>query len=87
MNRWIAEARLYVPEDKAKYSGPVVLLIEAFFKRPMSHLSRNQRVKHGAPTKHIQKPDDDNLAEFVCNCLLRLAYQDDKQVVGLRVRK
>ena len=87
MHRWIAEARLYVPEENAKYNGPVIVVIDAFFKRPMSHLKRNQRVKQNAPTTHTQKPDGDNIAKFVCDCLSKVAYQDDKQVVDLRVRK
>jgi Holliday junction resolvase RusA-like endonuclease len=36
---------------------------------------------------HIKKPDIDNLAKFVADCLNRLAWRDDCQVVALNAIK
>ena len=88
MRKWRRVAAEHVPEEHKRYKGAVKLHISAHFRRPMGHLKRhNQGLKTKAPTRHTQKPDADNIAKFVGDCLTGLAFHDDAQVDCLMVDK
>jgi Holliday junction resolvase RusA-like endonuclease len=70
-------------------SGPVRVGMTFGFRRPKSHLKSNGETKGGAPNRHTSKPDADNLAKAVLDCLTQtgLWWHDDAQVAELRVLK
>lgn len=63
--------------NQEKFSGALNVKIEAFMKIP-------QRCKTTRPTK---KPDIDNIAKIIMDGLNKVAWDDDKQVVELKVIK
>jgi len=87
------ESKFYMlarEQIKDKLSGPVIVSIYLYFKRPKSHYGtgRNAGVlKVHAPMEHSQKPDIDNVVKFIFDCLNGLAWDDDAQVIGLNVFK
>lgn len=92
MRRWSDAASHFVPEELIKYKGPLDVKINAVFRRPNAHYKRNlrgddARLKAGAPRCHVVKPDGDNLAKFVGDCLSGLAFHDDSQITHLKVTK
>ena len=88
MKKWEAVAREQVPDVQKTFKGPVKVHISAYFERPLCHLKRRAAgLRSTAPQEHIQKPDGDNIAKFVGDCLTGLAYHDDCQICDLRVTK
>ena len=63
-------------------SSPIYIKITAFFKIPVKKEQMLQ--KKILPTK---KPDCDNIAKIICDALNGVAYDDDKQIVALKVTK
>lgn len=67
--------------------GSLFCDITAFFAIPKSYTKKQKEdIKKGilTPTK---KPDADNIAKIVMDALNGVAYEDDKQVIELRVSK
>jgi Holliday junction resolvase RusA-like endonuclease len=60
-----------------------------FFRRPKNHYGKGGHVKASAPVCHVSKPDADNLAKLVLDCITRggRIWRDDSQVARLRVDK
>ena len=90
MRKWkdVATALKVIPSGQKLYKGPVKLHIRAFFNRPTKHLKRHGKgLRTTAPKYHHQKPDADNIAKFVGDCLNGLAFYDDAQVHHLTVQK
>ena len=68
--------------------GPVVVEITALFRRPPSHLTARGELRKGAPTHPGRNLGDvDNLAKGALDALTSIAWNDDSQVVDLRVAK
>lgn len=69
-------------------TGPVAVEIDAWFRRPPSHLTKTVQVKAGAPA-WPPKADVDNLAKGVLDAITDSGafWLDDCQVVELTVRK
>lgn len=70
----------FTPTEK-----PLRLGLDAYFPRPKSHYGtgRNREVvKQSSPKLHTKKPDLDNLFKFYMDCMNKVVYQDDCQVVG-----
>ena len=81
--RAIVLATKKVPSECARYRGPVKLHTRAYFARPLSHLKRHNRgIRKTAPGHMIRKPDADNIAKFVGDCLTKVAFWDDAQIVS-----
>ena len=79
----IVKATKKIPEERAKYRGPVKIHTKAYFNRPVDHLRRhNKGIKKKAPAEMIHKPDADNIAKFVGDALTGLAYWDDAQIIS-----
>lgn len=77
---------------REKMAGPLKVLIYLRFKRPKSHYGTGKnanKLKPGAPAtyEHTSKPDVDNCAKFILDCLNGLAWQDDTQITSLQVTK
>lgn len=84
------EARSHKPD--APIDGPVALSIAFHFPRPKSHYRTGKRadvLRDDAPKLHVGKPDADNAAKAVMDCLTQLGgfWRDDSQVAELRVWK
>ena len=63
--------------DGEKFDGPVVVIISAYMQKAKS-------CKLRFPTK---KPDVDNIAKIIMDGLNGTAWDDDKQVISVTVRK
>lgn len=67
--------------------GEVTAIITAYFAIPKSTSKKKEQqmlLGNICPTK---KPDTDNIAKIILDALNGRAYQDDKQVVQLMVKK
>lgn len=65
--------------------GPLLLSVNSFFPRPKGHYGtgRNaEKLKPSAPRFHMIKPDHDNVCKFYADCMNKLVYLDDSQIVG-----
>ncbi len=73
-----------------KKTGPLAVEMTLRFRRPKSHYGTGRnacRLKSSAPDAHVSKPDVDNCAKFILDCLNGLAWDDDTQIVSLSVKK
>ena len=77
MNKFRREASNHFSDEKGRFRGAVNVELVCFF----------QGVRARMGTHHTNKPDCDNVSKFVCDSLSGVAFQDDKQVVNLNVRK
>lgn len=68
--------------------GDITALIEAYYKIPASIKSKTKReqMRRGIINPTI-KPDTDNVAKIILDALNGIAYEDDKQIIDLRVIK
>ena len=88
MRKWTSIAATQVPSHQKQHKQGVQMEIRAYFERPMEHHKRhNKGLRATAPVDHIQKPDADNIAKFVGDCLSGLAFHDDAQIHNLTVKK
>lgn len=78
---------LYMQEHQTKLKGELEARIMAYMTIPKSTSKvKRQKMLDGAirPTKKV---DVDNIAKIILDALNGLAYDDDKQIVSLRVEK
>lgn len=69
-------------------AGPVRVEITALFRRPDSHLTSRGEPRKGAPSFPGRNLGDlDNHAKAILDALNGIAWDDDAQVVDLRVSK
>lgn len=82
-------AREHVPAKPIE--GALQVRLTFFFKRPKSHFRKikgEESQRTDAPFYHTQKPDADNVAKAVLDCLTTLGFwKDDAQVAILYVSK
>ena len=75
----------------APLSGPILLEIDFYFLRPKNHFQPdvygNLVRKPNRPMNCTICRDIDNLSKLVLDALTGIAYEDDRQVVELRLRK
>lgn len=65
--------------------GALSLHLLFLMPRPRSHYGTGQNcaaLKPSAPRFHIVKPDTDNLEKFTLDCLNKVVWNDDAQVVS-----
>ena len=80
-----AAAQPHKPD--AQIEGPIHVSLLFRFNRPKSH-SGTKGIKPTAPEYHTGKPDADNLAKAVLDCITQLGFwKDDAQVSALDIRK
>jgi hypothetical protein len=81
----ISTARAKIRKPTA---DPVAVRLVAIFARPRSHLTAAGVLRAGAPDRPGKNCGDvDNLAKSVLDALNGIAWDDDSQVVDLRVIK
>lgn len=69
------------------YDGQLRAEIEVFIQVPKSDSKLNKQAKIIGEIRPTIKPDCDNLAKSLLDSLNGWAYQDDKQIVELEVKK
>jgi crossover junction endodeoxyribonuclease RusA len=74
------------------FGGPVMVSMRFCFARPKSHYRTGKNaaiLRDTAPDYHTSKPDADNLAKAVLDCMTQLGawWGDDQQVAQLNVEK
>ena len=86
-----AVASAFQPFAGKAFTEPLHLLITFYLPRPKSHFGTGRNaalLKDTSPVYHTQKPDCDNLAKAVMDCLSDIGFwRDDCQVIGLTVKK
>lgn len=82
-------AREFQPPEPI--TGPIDVSLQFWLPRPKGHhvaSDPSRPLKTNAPRHHTGKPDCDNLAKAVLDCLTQIGFWvDDSQVIHLRVRK
>ena len=74
----------YMQSNKGiKLNGPIYARISAYFDMPKS----TPKYKRAGMRWYDKKPDVDNVVKAVMDALNGIAYDDDKQVVWLVIRK
>ncbi len=80
-----AAAMPHKPAERLE--GPLRVALLFYFARPKSH-SNSKGIKPTAPEWRTSKPDADNLAKAVLDCITQLGFwKDDSQVASMDVRK
>ena len=77
----------YQQQDGRMLEGPVRVAITAYYKIPKSYpKKRVQAIREGREYP-CKKVDCDNIAKIILDSLNGIAYEDDKQVTELTVKK
>jgi len=65
------------------------VIISFYFSRPKSHYKSTKELTSSAPRYMIQKPDIDNLAKLILDCITKSTkvWRDDSQVTTLMLSK
>ena len=79
----------YVKEypGESYLEGPLSMSIISFCSIPKSFSKVKQMQAENNDIHPIKKPDVDNLAKIIADSLNKIAYEDDKQIVLLSVKK
>ena len=67
------------------YGKPLFVEFTFVFVRPKSHFGSGKNanvLKPSAPYYHVVKPDCDNAVKYCKDCMNKVVYGDDSQVVG-----
>lgn len=79
--------RAFLANGGTKTDAPIAVIISAFHRVPKSWSQERQRKALLGDTQATCKPVAANIAKAVLDALNHYAYEDDKQVVSLHVRK
>lgn len=77
----------YIEQCGKKHEGQIIATIRAYYKIPKSVTKGKKEQMLQDKIKPTKKPDLDNIAKAVLDSLNNIAYDDDSQVVELRVSK
>ena len=69
------------------YDGQIRAEVEVFIQVPKSDSKAKKQAKLAGEIRPTIKPDCDNLAKSILDSLNGLAYQDDRQIIELSVKK
>lgn len=83
---WVKQCYCIKHKQK-RLEGEIKATIKAYFKMPKSTSKKRRKLMIEEKIRPTKKPDTDNLAKIVLDSLNTLAFDDDKQVVDLRVEK
>ena len=79
-------AKAHVPPSPCE--SPLLVSLVFYIARPKSHYTSKGELRPSAPILPINKPDADNLAKAVLDCLTQIGmWRDDGQVCVLHVEK
>tara|TARA_Y100000385_G_C13095952_1_gene641317 strand:- start:666 stop:1058 length:393 start_codon:yes stop_codon:yes gene_type:complete len=89
------DKKIAIQQIKEQFTGEPytdALKIKFVFhiKRPKAHFRTGKyanELKKTAPVYHIKRPDVDNYVKFYMDCMNKLVYLDDSQVIELRATK
>lgn len=85
---WKGEIAVCFPRQGAGLVGPLSVWLRFLFKRPQAHARKDGTLKPTSPAWHTAKPDSDNAAKAVLDCLTTIGvWRDDAQVAELHVTK
>ena len=70
-----------------KLDGEIIAEIIAYFSIPKSFSKKNRSEAIEGKIRPTKKPDTDNIAKTILDSLNGIAFEDDKQVVALLVKK
>ena len=72
------------------YTDALKIKFVFHIKGPKAHFRTGKyanELKKTAPVYHIKRPDVDNYVKFYMDCMNKLVYLDDSQVIELRATK
>ena len=80
---------LYQQECKKHFTGPVKMVITAYFQMPASKIKTERALKKflSELPYPAKKPDADNIGKIVADSINGIAYKDDSQVVDMQIFK
>tara|TARA_X000001382_G_scaffold103956_1_gene78915 strand:- start:505 stop:894 length:390 start_codon:yes stop_codon:yes gene_type:complete len=89
------DKKIAIQQIKKQFTGePYTDALKISFvfhlKRPKAHFRTGKyanELKKTAPVYHIKRPDVDNYVKFYMDCMNKLVYLDDSQVIELRATK
>ena len=89
------DKKIAIQQIKEQFTGEPytdALKIKFVFhiKRPKVHFRSGKyanELKKTAPVYHIKRPDVDNYVKFYMDCMNKVVYLDDSQVIELRATK
>jgi Holliday junction resolvase RusA-like endonuclease len=73
--------------NKVKLEGRVQVAILAYFQIPKSTSNKAKKAMESTEIRPTKKPDADNIIKIILDSLNKLAYDDDSQVVSVRLEK
>ena len=76
--------------DCKPFTSALRIKFRFYIKRPKAHFRTGKyanELKKTAPVYHIKRPDVDNYVKFYMDCMNKLVYLDDSQVIELRAVK
>ncbi len=83
---WVKQC-YWIKHRQTMLEGEIKATIKAYLKIPKSTSKKRRKLMIEEKIRPTKKPDTDNLAKIVLDSLNALAFDDDKQVVDLRVQK
>jgi len=73
--------------NNIKLKGPLRMTIKAFYKIPKSVSKKEKELMLQNIIRPTKKPDMDNIAKIIADALNEVAYEDDKQIVEMQIKK
>lgn len=73
--------------DDAYFTEQIKVTVDAWFKIPKSVSKKKMELMERGKIRPTKKPDCDNLLKSICDSLNLVAYDDDKQIVEVTLRK
>ncbi len=83
---WVKQC-YFIKNKQKMLEGQIKAVIKAYFTIPKSTSKKRRKLMIEEKIRPTKKPDTDNLAKIVLDSLNTLAFNDDKQVVDLKVEK
>ena len=85
------DKKIAIQQIKEQFTGKPytdALKIKFVFhiKRPKAHWNKYS-LKKTAPVYHIKRPDVDNFVKFYMDCMNKVVYLDDSQVIEIYAKK
>ena len=89
------DKKIAIQQIKEQFTGEPytdALKIKFVFhiKRPKAHFRTGKysnELKKTAPVQHTKRPDVDNYVKFYMDCMNKLVYLDDSQVIEIYAKK
>ncbi len=83
----IRQAYLAAGGEMIPEGSYAAVTVDAYFKIPKSYTKRKRLACEHNIIRPGKKPDIDNVLKVVLDALNKVAYEDDKQVIGIICRK